>query len=423
MTTPFIIDEKKIKEKIYVIGNGWGSYYFVKNLDKNKFIPIIISPNKKVLNTPKLVERIFDKNAIVEFENPHATKIIDELEEIDIEKKVLITKTGNKYPYTKVVLSIGSESNDFGIKGVNENTYKFKTIQDADNLRITIQNTLSKHDTRTISNILDILENQHTFQPKQNIQNNDNLKKTPLNSNIYIIGSGVTGIELASKIDKLQLFNIKIIEGLDTILPGFKLKTQTDIINNLKNSSMIDLHLAHKVISIDNKNINTFNTIKTINTSNKTKENTIFKYNSSDIIIWTGGIKFNGYNKTNLFHSLNSITSNKITSRGIEVNSDFSISDDKSAGIYCIGDMVSNKGPPTAQNAQNQGVWLAKYFNTKFNLEWLKNNIYEIKSKGKIVHLNNIRYLESEYYCGPISTNKIPKSNELIDWLIENLER
>jgi NADH dehydrogenase len=362
------IREEKPKEKIYVIGNGWGSYYFVKYLDKNKFHPIIIAPNEKVLNTPKLVERVFNPNALVEFENPHAEKIIDQLEEIDYKQKVLITKSGTIYPYSKVVLSIGSEPNDFGIQGVNQYTYKFKTIQDADNLR-------------------------------------NKINKSSINSMIYMIGSGVTGIELTSKIDSLKLFNVKIIEGMDSILPGFNSKSKKEITNNLNKSNLIDLHLSNMVKLIDDKQVYT---------TNKSKEDVSFKYDlKQDIIVWTGGVRFNGYNKTSLFHSLNKITPNPIKPRGLEVNPDFSFGTNPLLGIYCIGDMVANMGPPSAQNAKNQGIWLAGYFNSGFDSEYLKSKSYKIESKGKLVHLNNKLYLESEYYTG-----YIPKIiDKIIEWI------
>lgn len=67
-------EKEPVKELVYVVGNGWSSYYFVKNLDKSKFEPVIIAPNLNVLNTPKLVNRVIDPNAIVEFPNPHAEK-------------------------------------------------------------------------------------------------------------------------------------------------------------------------------------------------------------------------------------------------------------------------------------------------------------------------------------------------------------
>jgi hypothetical protein len=53
------------KETVYVVGNGWGSYFFVKNLDKKKFNPVIIAPNTKVLDTPKLTNLIINPNAQV----------------------------------------------------------------------------------------------------------------------------------------------------------------------------------------------------------------------------------------------------------------------------------------------------------------------------------------------------------------------
>lgn len=375
----FISNKKQIpKEKIYVIGNGWGSYFFVKNLDKNKYEPIIIAPNEKVLNTPKLVNRVLDENAIVEFDNPYCEKIIGELEQIDLENKMLITKSGSKYPYSKVVLSIGSETNDFGISGVNEYTSKFKTIEDADNLR-------------------------------------KKLKNSSINSIVYIIGSGITGIELGSKIDSLKLFNLKIIEGMDMILPGFQRKTQIEIATQLCKSRLIDLYLSHMVKSIDKEKIHTHD--------KKILNNFHFKYDfSKDIIIWTGGVRFNGFNKTSLFHTLNKISPNPIKPRGLEVNKDFSYGK-KSTGIFCIGDMVGNMGPPSAQNAKHQAKWLAKYFNNNFDSDWLKQNPYKIESKGKLIHLEDTRYLESGFYTGFISDKKIPKSNEFVDWMIEFFER
>ena len=83
----FGIKKNDNREKVFVVGNGWGSYYFVKNLDKNKFEPIIIAPNPKVLNTPKLTNLLIDPDAQVEFSNPHAEIILDMVENIDVKKK------------------------------------------------------------------------------------------------------------------------------------------------------------------------------------------------------------------------------------------------------------------------------------------------------------------------------------------------
>lgn len=358
---------KKPREKVYIVGNGWASYYFAKNLNKFKYEPIIIAPNTLVLNTPKLVDRIFDPNAEVEFSNPYGTKIVDIVEDIDIGNKQLMTKSGNKYNYSRVVFAIGSEPNDFGIPGVNKYTYKFKTIQDADDIGKKLHTDISLHST------------------------------------IYIIGSGITGIELSSKIEQ-GLFGVKIIEGMGSILPGCDNKTKIDITKHLNTQNpYIKIKLSHMVKSISSN---------TISMETQPEKNIINKKYKShkDMIIWTGGVRFNGFGKTQLFHTLNSIVPIPIKPRGLEVNPDFSLSNNNE--IYCLGDMVGNQGPPTAQNAKNQAIWLAGYFNSNFNAEYIKSNPYQIKSKGKLIHLENETYLESKYYSGFIPSLIV----KLIEW-------
>lgn len=363
----FLVNKNE-REKVYVIGNGWGSYFFVKNLDKSKYHPIIIAPNTKVLNTPKLTNLLIDPDAIVEFSNPYAEIITDIVEDIDVNKKNLITKSGTVYPYNRVVLSIGSEPNDFGIPGVNSHTYKFKTIEDANLLR-------------------------------------EKLAKVSINNQIYVIGSGITGIEIASKIEK-KIFNVKVIEGLGTILPGYNDNTKNVILDHLKKTQRyINIETNTMVKSIED---NLIWVNKTDTNSNYLKQ---LDFNSkTDLIIWSGGVRFNGFGvKNKLFNTLNGIK--QIKPRGLDVEDDFSIGNN--LNIYCIGDMVANKGPPSAQNAKMHGEYLAKYFNSGFDKNFIQTNKFESKSKGKLVHLLDDTYLESEYYSG-----FVPEFvNNLIEWL------
>ena len=81
--------------KVYVIGNGWGAYHFVKTLDKRKYYPIIIAPNSKVLDTTKLTKLVIKPNIKVEFENPYYAEYIkDMVEDIDYSNKKIILKSG-----------------------------------------------------------------------------------------------------------------------------------------------------------------------------------------------------------------------------------------------------------------------------------------------------------------------------------------
>ncbi len=325
---------KKQKEPVHIIGNGWATYHFVKNLNKDKFIPIIIAPNEQPLNTTKLVNQIDkpDENKIL-IKNNYGVKIIDTIKDIDIENKVLYSE--NKYyMYKNLVIAIGSEVNDFGIKGVDTNTFKIKKVEDIDKLR---------------KKLLNIKEKK-----------------------VHVIGGGPTGVELVSKLKGLGYEPI-LLEGMNNILTGFNLSTQNTILDYLKTKDKIDVKLNEKVIEIQP------NLIKTNNNSYP-----------CELAVWVGGVKFNGYKKTDLYKKLDSIA--KISPRGVEVDSNFKIND----SIYCIGDVVSNKGPPTAQNAKYQARWLANYFNSEFKSE----DKYEIKELGKIVHLDNKIYIQSNFYNG-----------------------
>lgn len=364
-------NKKNPKETVYVVGNGWGSYHFVKNLDKKKFNPIIIAPNPKVLNTPKLTNLVINPYEIVEFENPYGSIITDTVEDINIENKMLITRSGSQYNYSRVVLAIGSEPNDFGIQGVNEHALKFKTIADANLLR-------------------------------------EKLSESNGNGTIYVVGSGVTGIELGSKIASTYKVDIKMIEGLKSILPGFNTQTQNDITKWIEqNQKSIQINLNTMVKSIDKDYL----WVESDKIKKPLEFNNIYR---SDLIIWTGGVRLNGYGKTPLYKTLNQISPILIP-RGLNVEEDFSIG--KDLGIYCIGDMVGNRGPPTAQNAKSHGEWLAKYFNSGFDPKYPDTNKFESRSKGKLVHLPNGLFMESEYYNGFVPGILDKFVDKIIEWI------
>ena len=336
------------RKKICIVGNGWSSYYLSKNLDKKKYFVQIIAPNEKILNTPKLIKSI-NEDIDVELENK-TTPIINDLV-LDINEKtnkIVTEKFIIDYDY--IVFCIGSEYNDFNIEGVNKYAFKIKNKDDINVLKEKLNNLDGKE--------------------------------------ICIIGSGPTGIELASKLKNMN-YNVNIIEGLDNILPGFNNITKNEIKNYL-NDNKINLNLKNFVKKIDSQKIYT-----------NEKE---FKY---DLVIWTGGIKFNGFKKTKLYNSINNIK--EIQPRGINVNNDFTINNNKN--IFCLGDMVANKGPPTAQNAKYQSIWLAEYFNNNLDTKWKEENEFENKELGKILHLDDKLYMESYFYSGYL--------NKFCDYIID----
>ena len=358
------------RKKVYVVGNGWASYYFCKNLDKSKYEPIVIAPNEKVLNTTKLIDLIFDETVSAEFPNPHAKIINGKLLNIDFSNKKLILYNDQeiKFDSEPIVLAIGSEVNDYGIDGVKTHAYFLKTKDDAYKLG-------------------KILKNDDIY-------------------NICVIGSGPTGIELCSALNvnnKLMehgpFVQINLVEAMTNILPSFSEQTK----------EAIKKHLLLK------RNTQIFTDMPVTQIMKNCILTNLYPI-KSEVSIWTGGVKFNGYKQTLLFETLNQSLNenNKITPRGINVNDDFSIDlkpnfpNNMSVNnkIYCLGDMVANKGPPTAQNAKHQAKWLANYFNKQTNKPSEKQVMIEPfiipnnKETVKLLHLRDKIYVESQYYNG-----------------------
>jgi NADH dehydrogenase FAD-containing subunit len=196
------------------------------------------------------------------------------------------------------------------------------------------------------------------------------------------LGGGPNGMELAFQLSK-KFNNIKIIEAMNSILPMFNSETINIVKAELKKAN-INLELSNKVEKIDKQ---------FIITSENNKQNN-FCY---DLAIWTCGIKPNSLLKT-------------LTPTRFSVNSYLQFYD----SIYAIGDIIASKerGPPTAQNAKQQGKYLAKYFNNNFQGE----EPYEYKEKGKIIHTKNWIIIETSY-----GTFRLPYFIEpIIDYFILN---
>ena len=172
---------------------------------------------------------------------------------------------------------------------------------------------------------------------------------------IAILGAGPNGLELAFELSKYYK-NIKVIEALPTILPMFN-ETTIKMVKEELEKCNIKLLLNNKVKRIGPTII-------------ETDQSTHFY----EIAIWTCGIKPNSLIK-------------KITSDKFSVDSNLKFKD----SIYAIGD-ITLSGPPTAQNAKQQGEYLARFFNNDF-----VGPDYKYIERGKIIHTKNWIIIETKY--------------------------
>ena len=128
------------KEKIVILGAGWGGFRLAKDLDKNQFDVTVVSPRNHFLFTPLLpstsvgtlefrcVQEPVRTITGVHYHQANAKKINFETQEISCtdvyshyqKGKPLTDKREINFnvPYDKLVIAVGTKSNTFGTPGI-----------------------------------------------------------------------------------------------------------------------------------------------------------------------------------------------------------------------------------------------------------------------------------------------------------------
>ena len=128
------------KEKVVVLGAGWGGFRVAKDLDKNKFEVTVISPRNHFLFTPLLpstsvgtlefrcVQEPVRTITGVHYHQAQAKNIDFNGQEISCTDvyshyqpgKPLTDKREINFtvPYDKLIISVGTKSNTFGVPGL-----------------------------------------------------------------------------------------------------------------------------------------------------------------------------------------------------------------------------------------------------------------------------------------------------------------
>ncbi|KAJ2203224.1 hypothetical protein IW145_004206, partial [Coemansia sp. RSA 521] len=143
---PIIETESTGRERLVVLGSGWGAVAVLKTLDRDKYDVIVVSPDNYFIFTPLLPSATV---GTVEFRSVlegirRITKRIRgayvEASAVDVDfeaKCVLIEKPGEGrawLPYDRLVVGVGAQSITRGTSGL-EFCHKLKTILDARSIR------------------------------------------------------------------------------------------------------------------------------------------------------------------------------------------------------------------------------------------------------------------------------------------------
>jgi NADH dehydrogenase FAD-containing subunit len=125
--------DKGAKRRVILLGTGWSSLAVSKILDPDNFEVITISPRPYFVFSPMLVQSALgtvEYRSIVEPTrecNPTGTYIRGEVTDVLPERKEVVVETSVdgknsklKMSYDHLIIGVGAQVNNFGVKGVYE---------------------------------------------------------------------------------------------------------------------------------------------------------------------------------------------------------------------------------------------------------------------------------------------------------------
>ncbi|KAJ6591186.1 NDE1, mitochondrial external NADH dehydrogenase [Mycena vulgaris] len=201
------------KQRLLIVGSGWGGYGVLRGVDKKRWDVTIVSPNNYFNFTPLLascaVGTLEFRCAIepVRRYTPQVVAYQAWCDKIDFQRKTvqcmpatpplafetraapLANETTTQFPGTgtpftlrwdKIIIAAGAYSQTFGVPGVKENAHFLKDVRDARAIRIRILECFEQAMQPTLSDV-----------DRRNLLN------------FCIVGGGPTGVEFSSELHDL----------------------------------------------------------------------------------------------------------------------------------------------------------------------------------------------------------------------------
>ena len=371
------------KRKIVVLGGGYGGVECTRKLEEyfkndDDIEIVLINEDNFLLFTPMLPQVAAGMLATRHIVMPIRTIIKKttfyegRVKNIDPHGKIVNLwgtdeKRGVSIHYDFLVVSLGSETNFFGMSDLQKHAYTMKNLNDA----MTVRNR-----------VIDMLEQAEN-------ESDPILRESLLT--VVIVGGGFAGIETAGELmdllldaakyyPKIDTKDIKVIvlEALPNILPGFDEKL-AKFAHNLLSKHGIQIKLKTAVTSFDGYEIK----MKKIE-DNQDKEPEIEAVQTRTVI-WTAGVTPVNTIKRSMFK----------TERGkIIVNDYLEVAD--FPGVFAIGDCAlfidpKTKRPfaPTAQLAEAQAKTAAHNLHSLIRNDKMKKFEYESRGQMAIIGKRN----------------------------------
>ncbi|KAI7896490.1 uncharacterized protein EV154DRAFT_456265 [Mucor mucedo] len=372
------------KKTIVILGSGWASTSFLKDIDTDDYNVVVVSPRNYFLFTPLLPETTvgtIDIRSVIEptrFIARHKSRTVNVIEaectQIDPEKK-LITIADNSdvkgnhatstLSYDYLVVGIGAMSATFGVKGVEEYGCFLKEVWDAQKIR---------------TKLMDCIET--AAFPNQTPEEIDRLL------HMVVVGGGPTGIEYAAElhdflVDDLTAWypelagkvKITLIEALPNVLPAFS-KKLIDYTESTFKEQNISIHTQTMVREVREKDIE-------VKRPDGTVDNIPY-----GLLVWATG----NTARPLIRDLMQKFPETQLVRRGLAVDEWLRL--DGSQDIYALGDATATRYAPTAQVAAQQGKYLARLFKQLANRDALELELEDASDEEKVKKERKLRKIK-----------------------------
>ena len=184
------------KEKLLILGSGWGAVACLKSIDASLYDVSVVSPRNYFLNTPLLpgvTVGTVEARSLIEptrrllpgkpgeshFFEAAAVSVDEKKKTVTCRDESGITAADPSFTlsYDKLVVAVGSPCNTFGTPGVRQHAVFLKEIDDALKVRASIADLL---ETASLPGVCD--------DEKRNMLS------------ILVVGGGPTGVEFAAEV-------------------------------------------------------------------------------------------------------------------------------------------------------------------------------------------------------------------------------
>ena len=345
--------DKNSPKKVVIIGGGFGGIAVAKKLSKLKDIEITLITKSPLFEYYPALYKLVTGALAIEVCVPYNKifKASDNItvlegfyESYDKNSKIVTLLDGRTFTYDYLVLAMGSQTNYFGIEGIEEFAFAFKSSFEA--LR------LKQH-------FLDLL------RASQDISKDDLVERF----HVTVVGGGPSGVELAGDITTY----LRKMTKRYHISPSF---VTIDLIeSNARVLAMLPESVSKKAEARLRKlkvNIYTNRTLQAQDLDSVTASGMTIK---SGTVIWTAGTKIN-----DSFSSLPLDVKKKVS-----VKEDLSLPEDEN--VFVVGDGAGAPGSGLAQGAMAHGKYVASVITLK--LKNKKPSPFKLKPTGYIVPIGH----------------------------------